>query len=106
MLLEASTQLLAELGVVSALHQMKIVQLFRRELQGSQAKYPTSHLLDFFRQNKLDKYIGSIETQGIDGDMILEVDKKVMEGVLEEVGVASKLDIRKILTKYKGFCKI
>ena len=34
MLLEASTQLLTDLGVASPLHRMKITKLFRRELQG------------------------------------------------------------------------
>ena len=104
LLLEASTQLLTELGVASPLHQMKITQLFRRELQGSQPKYPTSHLTEFLLQNKLDKYVDSIETQGIDGDMILKLDKKVIESVLKEVGITSKLDITKVL-KYKTFCE-
>ena len=95
---------MTELSVTSPLHQMKITQLFRRELQGSQPKYPTSHLIGFLRQKKLDKCIESFEALGIDGDMILELDKKVIESVLKEVGITSELDITKVL-RYKTFCK-
>ena len=41
-LLEADADILNELGVTSPLHQMKIMELFRRELQGEIPRSVTS----------------------------------------------------------------
>lgn len=38
-LLEADADVLNELGMTSPLHQMKVVELFRRELQGKTPRY-------------------------------------------------------------------
>ena len=102
-LLEASPADLTKLGVTSSLHQMIIVQLFRREVQGTKAKYPKQHLSQFLRQHKLDKYVAILEDAQIDGDMVLEVEEKLMESVLREVGVTSQLDIKKIRSRYKTY---
>lgn len=94
---------LSELGVKSPLHQMKIMQLFSRKLQGIEAKYSHEHLCQFlYQQEKLCKYIAILKEHGIDGDMILHVEKNLMKSVLEEIGV-TVLDRSKICTKYKTF---
>ena len=93
------------MGVTSPLHQMKIIQLLRREIQGTVAKYPIQHLSDFLRQLKLDKYIPNLEENGIDGDMILEVEEKLMKSVLKEMGVTNSRDVNKIRTRYKALEK-
>ena len=103
LLLEADSEILLELGVSSPLHQMKIMQLFRRELQGSIATYSRDHMGQFLQQYKLSKYAPTLEGHGIDGDMILEVEEKLMKSVLREVGVTSLVDILKIRSKYKTF---
>lgn len=103
LLLEADSEILLELGVSSPLDQMKIMQLFRRELQGSIARYSRDHMSQFLQQYKLGKYMPTLESHGIDGDMILEVEEKLMKSVLREVGVTSLVDILKIRSKYKTF---
>ena len=58
---------------------------------------------NFLQQYKLDKYGPMLETHGIDGDMILGVEEKLMKSVLREVGVTSLVDNLKIRSKYKTF---
>lgn len=101
-LLEASSSDLEDLQVTSHLHQMKIMYLFRKELQSAGTKYSNDHLSSFLEQNKMEKHITTLKENGIDGDMILEVDLDLMKKVLEEVGI-KKLQITKIITKYKTF---
>ena len=103
LLLEADPEILAELGVASPLHQMKIMQLFRRQLQGSVARFSQHHMTQFLQHYKLEKYTPTLEGHGIDGDMILEVEEKLMKSVLREVGVTSLVDILKIRSKYKTY---
>ena len=57
----------------------------------------------FLQQYKLERYQPVLEGHGIDGDMILEVEEKLMKRVLREVGVTSLVDILKIRSKYKTF---
>lgn len=103
LLLAADTEILSELGVTSPLHQMKILHLFQRELEGSVAKYSMDHMSRFLQQYKLEKYSPTMEAHGIDGDMILQVEEKLMKSVLREVGVTSLVDVLKIRKKYKTF---
>ncbi len=104
LLLEADPEILEELGVASPVHQMKIMQLFRRELEGSVgAKYDQDHVIRFLQQYKLEKYVSALGEHGIDGDMVLQVEEKLMKSVLREVGVASLVDNLKIRSKYKTF---
>ena len=92
MLLEADPRFLASLHVTSPLHQMKIMQLFRREVHGTVMNYSSEHLTQFLRQNKLDMFISTLKEHWIDGDMILEVEKSLMESVLEEIGVSPPMN--------------
>ena len=89
MLLEADPTFLASLSVTSPLHQMKIMQLFHREVHGTVLKFSNEHLTQFLCQHKLDVHISisTLKEHWIDGDMILDVEKSLMESVLEEIGV-------------------
>ena len=71
--------------------------LFRRSLQGGVAQYSLQSVLDFLKQNKLDKYCASFQESGMDGDLLLEAD----DGVLKELGVSISIERIKIKTKYK-----
>lgn len=103
LLLEADVDILKELTVESPLHQMLIMELFRRELKGGEIKYSTDYMMDFLKQYRLDKYGPSLLSHGIDGDMLLDVDDKLMKSVLKEVGVTSLVDALKIKSKFKTF---
>lgn len=105
-LLEANSAMLEELEVTSHLHQMKIMHLFRKELQNADTKYSNDHLSSFLqKQKKMDKCIPTLKENGIDGDMILEVDSDLMKKVLKEIGIESQLQITKIITKYQTFVR-
>ena len=93
----------SELGVDRPLHRMKIMELFPRELQGTEAKYSNDHLSEFLRQLEMIEYIFILKKHGIDGDMILHVEINLMKTVLKEIGVTSSLDRSKICTKYKTY---
>ena len=103
LLLEADVDILKELGVESPLHQMLIMELFRRELKGGAVKYSVDYMMDFLSQYKLEKYGSTLSSHGIDGDMLLDVDDKLMKSVLKEVGVTSLVDALKIKSKFKTF---
>ena len=92
--------MLEELNVTSYLHQMKIMHLFSKDLQGAPTKYSNEHLSKFLQGCKLEKHIATLESNEIDGDMILEVDGDLMKKVLKEIGISSKVDIIKITSKY------
>ena len=101
LLLEADSEVLLELGVQSPLHQMKIMQLFPRELLGTKAKYSNDHLSQFLQQQeKLIKYIPVLKKHGIDGDMVLHVEENLMKGVLKEIGIGPVASL-KICVNYK-----
>lgn len=90
----------SNLRVVSPLHQMKIMHLFPREMKGTGAKYSNDHLTQFLLKNSFNKCIPLMKENGIDGDMILEVDKEWMHSVLQEIGI-TPMDSLKILKGYK-----
>ena len=103
LLLKADSDVLSELGVESLLHQMKIMQLFPRELLGTKVKYSNDHLSQFLQQQeKLIKYIPVLKKHGIDGDMVLHVEENLMKGVLKEIGISPVASL-KICVNYKKF---
>ena len=75
--------------------------LLQRSLQGGEAQYPLQSVLDFLKQNKLDKYRDTFQKSAMDGNLLLEAD----DTVLKELGVSSALDRKRIKTKYKTFVK-
>ncbi len=86
-------------GVESPLHQMKIMELFQRELKKIEVKYSFEHLSGFLKDIKLEKHIQTLRDNGIDGDMILKVEKKHMKAVLKEIGL-NPGDTVKLITRY------
>ena len=64
------------------------------------AQYSLQTVLDFLKQNKLDKYSAIFQESGMDGDLLLEADNNV----LKELGV-SALDCRRIKTRFMTFVK-
>ena len=102
-LLGMDVESMSELGVHSSLHQMKIMELFPRDLQGTEAKYSNNHLSEFLRrQQMISKYIPILKEHGIDGDMILHVEKDLMKTVLNDIGITS-LHQKMICSKYKTY---
>ena len=74
--------------------------LFRRSLRGGEAQYPLQTVLVFLEQNKLDKYRDIFEVSGMDGDLLLEADDKV----LNELGVTSAVERLKIKVCERIMC--
>lgn len=104
--LDSDVDGLEELQMKKSLHQMKIKQLFPRELKRCTPKYSTDHLCTFLeeKQQKLVKYAPELRSHAIDGDMILDVDDILMKKALMEVGL-SKLETIKLISTYKTFVK-
>ena len=73
--------------------------LFQRSLQGGVVRYPLQTVLDFLKQQGLEKYCDAFQKCGMDGDFLLEAN----DSVLKELGVRSSVERIKIKTKYKNF---
>ena len=56
------------------------------------AQYSLQTVLDFLKQNKLDKYCDIFQKSGMDGELLLEADVSV----LKELGVTSAIERLKI----------
>ena len=86
-LLKAEEDDLESLGVKSCIHQVQIMGLFQRELKGGETKYSRDILMEFLRQQELEKYGSILEGHKIDGDMLLDVNPKLMKKALKEMGM-------------------
>ena len=73
--------------------------LFQRRLMGGVVQHSLQTVLDFLKNYKLDKYSATFQEKGMDGDLLLKADNRV----LKELGVTSAVDCKKIRTKYKTF---
>lgn len=62
-------------------------------------RYPLQTVLDFLKQEGLEKYCDTFQKCGMDGDLLLEANYSV----LKELGVRSSVECIKIKTKYKNF---
>jgi hypothetical protein len=94
---------LSEMGVTSSLHQMKIMQLFLRELRGTKAEHSCADLCQFLSEQKIiAQYRPILQEHGIDGDMILQVEHELMNSVLKEIGIASALHRSRICLQFKA----
>ena len=95
---------LKDIGIESALARLKIIILFRRQLQGlhSVAKnFPADRVVDFLdglKPQKKEQYKQSFSTNEIDGEMLLAMKGK--EDVMIELGV-ERAHSRMIWAKFK-----
>ncbi len=80
---------LNDYGVKSLSHQMKIMKIFQGKLAFEQ----------FLKDIKLDKHIPTLRDNGIDGDMILRVEKNKMKADLREIGLNAG-DTLMLITRY------
>ena len=97
---------LADLGVDSALDKLKIIVGFKRHLQGGGVRFTTSKLVVALTTSNLGKYRKLIEQHGVDGDMLLYEDEKLVRSMLEEIGVESGLNITRIISKFKTYASV
>ena len=102
-LLSLNLESFEELEVFSALHKLKIIVNFRRHLEQTGVEHPVFNVIQVLAQNKLIKYRRLVEQNGIDGDMLLYEDDKLVRCMFKEVGIGSDLDISKIISKFKTF---
>ena len=106
-LLECTDEDLKDLEIESALARLKIVILFKRELQGlnSLAKnVPTERVVEFLdglRPQEKEQYKQSFGDNEIDGEMLLAMEGK--DDVMIELGVQRPAHRRMILSKFKTF---
>ena len=106
-LMECTDEDLEDLGIESALSRLKIMILFRRQLQGlgSLAKnFPTDKVVNFLdglKQQEKEQYKQSFSDNQIDGEMLLAMQGK--DDVMIELGVQRPIHRRIILSKFKTF---
>ena len=106
-LMECTDEDLEDLGIKSALSRLKIMILFRRQLQGlgSLAKnFPTDKVVNFLdglKQQEKEQYKQSFSDNQIDGEMLLAMQGK--DDVMIELGVQRPIHRRIILSKFKTF---
>ena len=101
LLIDLSDQDLEELGVNSNFHRFKITFCFKREVSGRPIKCPPEMVASMLEGDaNLKKYGSSILRNGVDGEMLLQCDNDL---VLEELGITSKLNYKKIATLIKSF---
>ena len=94
-LLAAGRETFEELGVKSVLDWIRVVVLYRRELQRGDSEEPARVLQELLKREKnLTQYATKMEQTGVDADMILYTSRSgCHEQLLAEVGV-KKLSTR------------
>ena len=104
-LIGSTDEHLKDLGIESALARLKIVIMFRRQLQGlhSLAKnYPADKVVEFLdglKPQEKDQYKRSFDENEIDGEMLLAMKGK--DDVMIELGVQRPAHRLMILSKFK-----
>ena len=104
-LIESTDEHLKDLGIESALARLKIIILFRRQLQGlhSLAKnYPADKVVEFLdglKPQEKEQYKRSFDENEIDGEMLLAMEGK--HDVMIELGVQRPAHRLMILSKFK-----
>ncbi len=104
MLLEADKELLEALTVENPLHQVQILELFKRYLTGEKPKYSNDFLQKFLEDNKLEKHASSLQEHLIDGDIISNVELKLMKAALKEIGM-KVIEAHKLVVNFKQCTK-
>jgi len=106
-LLECTDEDLKDLKIESALARLKIVILFKRQLQGLSAlakNIPTERVVEFLeglRPQEKEQYKKSFGDNEIDGEMLLAMEGK--DDVMIELGVQRPAHRRIIWSKFKTF---
>ena len=93
---------LEELGVMDALHRLKISVLFRRTLEGESKvfkRYPVEEVVRFLNMHNMPEYVERFEKEGIDGELLLEAtdDALIALGVEKQI---HRITIRSKFTNY------
>ena len=97
---------LKEVGVISALHRLKIRVYFRRLVLGSKEladQYPPKMIAQFLEESKqLKQFASSFLENEIDGEML----DMASDEVLKELGVEMGVHMRMIRTKLKSHLEV
>ena len=103
-LLAAGRETFEELGVKSVLDWIRVVVLYRRELQRGDSEEPARVLQELLKREKnLAQYATKMEQTGVDADMILYASRSgCREQLLAEVGVKKALHRTKIVAAVKS----
>ena len=103
-LLMANEETFGDLGVKSVLDRVRIMVLYRRELQEGDGSEPVRALQDLLKKEKnLAQYISKIEHAGVDADMILYANKcSCHDDLLAEAGVKKAVHRTKIAAAVKS----
>ena len=104
-LIESTEEDLKDLGIESALARLKIIILFKRELQGLHplAEYfPADKVIEFLdalKPQEKEQYKKSFSDNQIDGEMLLAMEGK--DDVMIELGVQRSIHRRIIRSQFK-----
>ena len=106
-LIDCTDKELKDLEIESALARLKIVILFKRQIQGLNTlakNIPTERVVEFLdglKPPEKEQYKQSFGDNEIDGEMLLAMEGK--DDVMIELGVQKSLHRRMILSKFKTF---
>jgi len=106
-LIDCTDKDLKDLEIESALARLKIVILFKRQIQGLNTlgkNIPTERVVEFLdglKPPEKEQYKQSFGDNEIDGEMLLAMEGK--DDVMIELGVQKSLHRRMILSKFKTF---
>ena len=104
-LIESTDEDLEDLGIESALARLKIIILFRRELEGLHPlaeHFPADKVIDFLdglKQQEKEQYKKSFSDNRIDGEMLLAMEGK--NDVMIALGIQRPAHRLIILSKFK-----
>ena len=91
-LLMASKDTFDELGVKSTLDRVRIIVLYRRELQGADDSELVRILRDLLKEKNLTQYISKLEDAGVDADLIMcAIKSGCHDTLLTEAGIEKAL---------------
>ena len=97
---------LKEMGVLSALHRLKIRIYFRRQVLNSQEaeeQWPPQMVAEFLERDKQLKVFASIFLENkMDGELLLNASDDVMK----ELGVEKGVHMRMIRTRFKSYIAV
>ena len=97
-LLMANKDTFDELGVKSTLDRVRIIVLYRRELQGADDSEPVRVLRDLLKEKNLTQYMSKLEHAGVDADMIMfAIKSECHDTLLTEAGIKKGLHRSKIV---------